>query len=687
MKSLLLSFFLLLSFPLFAQKKPVIPTMPDLAKLQKMSPAELEAYKQKMLKQYSGQAKKIADANDLKIDETLLPDFSLQPPPKDLARLALIPSRPPTLTQLADGLRESKKTLESLLPKPVLDEVKAITGTQTPAQQQSTSIAAFYAGKPAQALLLSMNSALQDIRQPTAWNNLAGLFNMTGLEHKAIPVLMTQIQQEPDNPTLLNNMGQAYLGLGDLVSAERFLTQCLAQDPLNPEAAHSMGIIKFFEKQFDEGAKYFEKELEVVYRRGTVALLKKHGRPANLYKLRKRGGRIPGKNYFEEIELAKFVLPEMPMTVEEEALAEKKAEAPLKSIAAEIVFWSGAALEDDPAARKAEGSRPPGVFSDLVDELLHGLNDAFPPENLSLLTTDEIERLKIMTDAYYAKLAAIKCPEPPETANILQRKAFAKKCCEEQTPVTDAFMAQYNGLVQAKLRTVQGRWKDYLNGLINIVSLDPNYGNRKLVYANVQAYFTLLVQAWQSARFEPRPVMGCDPTMTPELTDSLIASARNVDLHCPKWLNFEIDLQGGKLKGDCSKFEIELGKGIITSFEKNFRTGTSTLAAGVGASARFGGVGKASVKQFLYVSYDNNNTITDVGLKGKSEIGINTESETLMGDDIAKISSWVAGAEAGYTLGFESGFKSYVKGKGIIADYLQLENNPPPAPPNKLKSY
>ncbi|HVF97064.1 MAG TPA: hypothetical protein VM871_07075, partial [Flavisolibacter sp.] len=407
--------------------------MPDIGKLQKMSPAQLEAYKQKILKQYSSQAKQIADANNLKIDETALPDFTLQPPPKDLVRLSLIPKQPPTLIQLADGLRQSKKVLESVMPKPVLEEVEKITATQTPAQQQSTSIAVFYADKPAQALLISMNSALQNVQQLTAWNNLAGLFNMTGLEHKAIPILMNALQQEPDNAMLLNNMGQAYLGLGDMISAEHFLTQCLAVDPLNPEANRSMGMIKFFQKQLNEGSKYFEKELEVAYRRSTVALLKKHGKPANLYNLRKKQGRIPTKDYMEEIELAKFSLPALPMATDEEEAAKKKAEGPLQSMAAELAFWSRISLEDNAAERRAEGARPPGVYSDLVDELLHGLHDVFPPANLAILTNSDIDHLKSLTDRYYEKLLTMKCPEPPAHATVPELKAYAKKCCVEQT--------------------------------------------------------------------------------------------------------------------------------------------------------------------------------------------------------------------------------------------------------------
>ena len=129
-----------------------------------------------------------------------------------------------------------------------MDEVKAITSKETPAQQQSSSIAEFYSDNPVQALLISMNAALQNTAQMTGWNNLAALYNMSGLEHKAIPVLMNQLQIEPGNSMLLNNMGQAYLGLGDISKAENYLTQCLAVDPLHPEANRSMGMIKNFSK-------------------------------------------------------------------------------------------------------------------------------------------------------------------------------------------------------------------------------------------------------------------------------------------------------------------------------------------------------------------------------------------------------------------------------------------------------
>lgn len=656
MKACLLCFFLLTCIVLFAQK---------------MTPAQ-EAYRQKLLKQYSAKANALSAGYNLKIDESRLPGFDVQPPPKDLARLASLPKQPPTLVQLADGLRASKKQLEAAMPKAVVESVSKTVASQTQAQNQSTAVGLLRNDQPAQSLLVAMNAALQDVQNPLAWNNLAAVFNMTGLEHKAIPILMQQLQQDPTNATLLNNTGQAYLGLGDVVQAENFLTQCLAQDPLHPEANRSMGLIKFFQKQFDEGAKYFEKELAVAYRRSTVALLKKHGRPANLYNIRKRSGKVPGKNYMEEVKLDKFKLPALPMTCDDEPRATIEAQGPLASMTAEMLFWNGVLTETDQAQVAAEGKRPPGVYSELVDELLHGLHDAFPPENLTLLAPDDIDKLQNMMDAYYARVATIKCPPVPDNATVLEAKAFAKKCCEETTPIADAFMAAYNGLIKAKLNTVQGRWKQYLNDLINIASLDPSYANRKMVYAEVQAYFVFLVNAWNSVRFEHKPVVGCDPAMSDAEADSLMASARNVDLRCPPWLNFEIDLQGAKFKADCSKFEIEVGSGIVTNFEKNFKTGTVTLAAGFSKSAEKFDAGKGSVKQYVYFAFDNDWQCVDAGLKGKAEFGINTGAIPLL-DGAGKGSAWLDGIEAGYTLSIESGWNSYVKGKGVLTDVFKAE--------------
>ena len=111
----------------------------------------------------------------------------------------------------------------------------------------------------------------------------------------------------------------------------------------------------------------------------------------------------------------------------------------------------------------------------------------------------------------------------------------------------------------------------------------------------------------------------------------------------------------------------------MAGYERDFKTGTSTIMAGAGLSAKFfANIGKASVKQFVYISFDNNLNFSDFGIRGKAEVGI--------GDNPIKIGKGkaggtIAGIEGGYTWGINSGFNSSVKGKGAIADFVKIESN------------
>ena len=658
-----------------AQRKSAATAMPDINKLMKMSPAEIEAYKQRMLKQASEDAKGLAAANNIKINEMVLPDFELKLPVKDIKRLSLLPVQPPTIIQLADAVRQSKQQLESVTPKAVLDEVKAITANQTPAQQQSSSIAEFYSDNPVQALLIAMQSALQNTAAPTAWNNLAALYNMSGLEHKAIPVLMRGLADDPGNSMLLNNMGQAFLGLGDIEQATSYLQQCLAQDPLNPEANRSMGMISYFNREYAKATKYFEQELEVAHRRSTLALMKQQGIKINLYQIRKKRTGIPHKDFFEEIGFSKFRLPALPKNAEEATTWRDENASYLKSLVSEFNFWSsnGQVTED---ILKAEGKQRPYLYSDLEMILTGELGDEFIPL-LGLLTDQESNELQHTIEDYYAALAEAKCPPVPNVpgggAELMA--AYQKKCCDLHKPIVDAYVSKRNSFIRARFDIVNTRWKNYINGMIANVQLNPTAGNKKMVYSTIAEYFGFLLNTINTyACFEPVPGECYYSAMTSEQSENLITAIHQIDFNCPAWLNLELDVQVAKIKADCSKYAIEAGALLRAGYEHNFKTGTSTISAGAGVKAKFfAGAGGADIKQMVYVSFDNNNEFSDFGLKGTASVKIG-DNPFDIADGIYKVGGVVAGVEGGYTLGINSGFNSSVKGKGIIADFIKIES-------------
>ncbi|WP_407520238.1 hypothetical protein PDL71_09275 [Lacibacter sp. MH-610] len=663
---------LMLSFHLSVQsqsKKPVNPAMPDVNAMMKMSPAELEAYKQKILKQSSMQAKQIAAQSNIKLDEMLLPDFEVKMPPKDMKRLALIPKQPPTLIQLADGLLQSKKQLESVTPKVIVEEVKNITAVQTPEQQHGSAIGAFYGDKPVEALLIAMNAVLKNPSEAIGWNNLAAMMNMTGLEHKAIPILMHHLQNEPDNSMLLNNMGQAYLGLGDIGMAELFLKQCLQSDPYHPEANRSMGMIRFFYKEYEEGMKYFEKELETAMRRSTLALMRSKNSALNLYRLRKRRPNMPQRNFFDEIQLGKFTHAPLPERTDETRTALAKMESFGQSVTNEMLYWNEKSLLSKEEIR-IDGQRIPGIYADLVEALLHDLHEVYTPQELSLFTDLDLNHIAELLNDYHRKLAAVECPVAPAGATHEVYEAYIKKCCDLKKPIMDAFVQQYNAFVTARAKRGIGIWREYINDLINIVSLEPSAGNKIMVYKALHGYFIFLSGTGMGQFLDPP--MECSVQLNTNEADSIIASSRNVDLKCPQALNIEFDVVIAKLKADCNKYAIEGGKLLQGMYEHNFRTGTTTLAAGVGLKAKFfKETGSADIKQMVYISFDNNNEFSDFGLMGKASVKI-ADNPISVGEK-GKIGGTIGGIEGGYTLGMNSGWKSYVKGTGALADFIKIQ--------------
>jgi tetratricopeptide (TPR) repeat protein len=629
-------------------------SIPDAARMAKMSPAELDAYKQQLLKQASSRARQLAAQYDRKIDETALPDFEVKAPVKDLKRLALIPPVAPSMTELFAAVRRSQQQLESVTPAPVVQEVRAMAAKEDGAGLQGAAIGQWLNNNPVQALLLSMESARKSPAELTAWNNLAAIYNMTGLQHKAIPILQRWLQQEPRNAMLLNNMGQAYLGLGDITKAKQWLQQCLSVDELNPEANRSMAMIASFAGQVDEAMQYFEKELQVAMRRSSLGHIKKMGRSVNLAAIRKRRSDIPHRDLFTEIGLDKFRIPDLPASTDGYAAWKTESSKLLKSLSAEYFFWLNAA---NTMARGTpeDGKRIPGLYADLADQLLGEHGDEYAPL-LGIVRKEDVPAMQQIETDYWNKMDKNPCPQPPLDPLGGDRliKAYAVKCCGLHKPIVDAYVSQSNAFIGSRINLALANWKSYVNGWIDIVQLDPSTGGKMGVYKVVADYFAFLIGAVQAVTAEPPPAE-CMIKMSIEEADAIISAKHDIELNCPDWLSLKYDIGPFSLSADCSKFAVEGGEGILGGYEKNFRTGVCTLSLGIGEKANFQNAFKATLKQMVYISFDNNNQMTDLGLKGSSQV-----------------STDIGGLKAGYSLGLHSGFSAAVNGKGILKSFVNL---------------
>lgn len=650
----------------FAQQKNVSA---DVEKLMKMTPAERQQYAEELKKKYSNPSAQPA----MPQSPYGSIDLDVRPPVKDIKRLSMIPIAPPKRTELMQQVQQSKQQLQSVSPKPVVEEVKKYSAQSTSEQLQNAAIANYYGNSPERALLLMMEAVQKQPDSVLAWNNLGALLTMSGLEHRAVPILQYCLGRVPGSSMVLNNLGQAYLGLGDLQKAMKYLEECIKEDSLNPDANHSLGMMHMWQNNFDKAVACFARELEVCTRNSTLSYLKKMDKKISLRAIQQRKNRLngrPQKNHFEEIALSKFKIPALPTTLREADAYKAEYEHFYQSVSAEREFWMGQVITLEES--EAEGKRAPGVYASYANMLMEELTQEYSPEYLANFSNEDAAALLELTSQYSTALYTAKCPDPPAGLSIDGLAAFETKCCEEvKRPLADKLIASYGSFYRPRMEMAQQRWKTMINELIDIAQLDPSSGNKLMIYRTVAAYFAFLGQA---ASYGPHAELpNCKTNYDPNREDSVIEANRAWQLECPSWLNIEMDMEVAKFKADCSKYTIEAGSALIGQYEYSFKEGTATFAIGYGVKAKFAAdLVKAGIKEMVYISFDKYGNFADLGYRGKYEVGV---SDTPIKLGMIKLGTTIAGVEANHSWGINSGFTSNVKGKGVLADFIKIDKS------------
>lgn len=628
-------------------------TMEDMKRFAAMSPDEQQAFKTKMLQQAEGQLKQKTAAMNINLDETVLPTSQLKPPKPDLQRISTIPAAPPSRQQLVQQVSKMEAALKSTIGPAIVQQVETFSAEKSLKEIQSATVGGWYGVSAESSMLLGVKAIAKDPTDLLSWNNLAALMNLNGLEHQAIPILQHCLTVEPDNSTLLNNIGQAWLGLGDLVKSKQFLQRCLKLDDLHPEANRSMALIYLFGNDNANALKHLEKEMQVAQRKSSLAYLVKSGQrdKINLAALRKRKMQmdgVPSRDFFTEIALDKFKIPDPPASSMATRAWKQEHAGLFKSLAEEMLFWMQAGTPSEEEL-KEDGRKHHGFYHDLVDELIRDLGDQYIPLFV-YISEDDLPYLNQLHQEYAEKDRNTPCPD----AAGISIEAYNRLCCDLKTPLIDQLMNKYNSYLSAKIEQAQSNYKQYINGLISIVQLDPSLANKLLVYRAVSHYFGFL-QGAIGAYLVLDPYMTCyDARMTSEEAAAALKSAREVDIQCPSWLKMNVSLKVASLKADCEGFNIEADvyKLIQVGAEKKFKTGTSTLYVGAGISGSFKSVASGSIKQQFYVVFDHNNEFADLGMRGSAS-----------GD----LAGGMIGAEFGYDFALNAGFNAQgaVKSKWV----------------------
>lgn len=184
-------------------------------------------------------------------------------------------------------------------------------------------------------------------------------------------------------------------------------------------------------------------------------------------------------------------------------------------------------------------------------------------------------------------------------------------------------------------------------------------------FANVIGNGRMMVLAYKKSYFEILHNLSRDSKIifpacsdAPENDIDTLAAGEKKDDECP--FNMKINLVVGEISMDCKKFGIEMSAGLSFSAEKEFASGETTLAIGIGLEGKLpvpipiinagGGVG---ISEQLYVTFNRDNNPSDIGIK------MEVKASGGLGVEGGPLSTNIGGIEtkAGYSLGLNTGWK------------------------------
>ena len=632
-------FYILLSFSLqksFAQ----VPTQAELNKMMTEANELLKKYGNDSTVKKTGSKEKNSPA-----PVSGFPYEHVRLPPKKSRLIAMIPKKSLKEAEIKNMATTLYNQLKKNCGKAIVANAEKIVHTRPADELSQLAVLLWYNNSPEAATLLAVYAASQS-QEGLVLNNCSAILNAAGLAPYAVSFLQYSLQQHPDNSLLLNNLGQAYFSLGETDSAQHYLMQCIRRSPMNPEANKTEAVIETAKGDKEAARKRIEEALQVSFTEEGKRILKYLDPSAYYHRFIKPRVKVP--EYFNTY---KFKLP--PLCLNRGDVARAIAEVDAYQKSAEVLIKKYAAITAAHFKTQADNlmniyeQRSSGnnsfsnisktrplqntaavILVNLEKEFNHriGLIDKkykqLDKDVTRLQKEHEIEFQKIIIDFADQQNEYSKSHEGPS-------EAISREECKTKNDLFNRYQLTYVDLAEKTIDQYYQVWADHINDICFWLYLGAV---SKTQYHELFARYTAIFLArLQGLAGKSRPMFRyCDK-------DPLAATSREMSIKepdCP--VNLEITLVVGKINIDCEVFELELGEFALFGFEKNFKTGTTTIAFGAGISKglfdlEFGSSKGETIpysamefgaKQQFYITFDRDNSISDIGVLWEAEADI-----------------------------------------------------------------
>lgn len=618
-------------------------------------------------------------------------------PAKNPALMAALPSKPMnngSMSTYLQNLYTAYKTKVPIGAVQVAQKAGNFLGG-SPDKMAMVGLAAWRNGAQYEGILLLLQAGISKPSDPLLLNNLSALLNLSGASIHAIPVLRTLLNRYPHNPMLLNNLGQAYAGVGEVDSAMQYFRRVFAKSPQHPEARNTAGQIEKQRGNKTEAIKHFQESLKGAHNEGALEGLNDLTNKNYYVKLPPLGSPI-SLPYFNEF---KYKLPKQCSGPADAPYISQEHDDFVRFIEKVAGAYSNLAF-----AEKSEGekqlqedskkmqqkvleylrsgkpmSTAPSLGSDINIAALRKLSDInmrmatidLPEHTREMEKLDSIykglirdykNKLEKLADEYAQKRSKYDCGEGrgADCAAIekLNKEECAKRVALGNASQTAISAAKVDWQME-QLRFM--RWQFKSAAFYGYLSAFNKHMANAAFYEACTRYLSEL----KKLAYHPFVCAGgsCDNKIVQ--TKSKDENDDTEKMDCPIDINVPFII--GKIVLNCDKFEFSAGEGLIFTATKDFKTKQTTMSLGAGLQFEgskewgiFSADVSASATEAIYIVWDKDDKVTDVGLAVKAEASIKAEAKVELpggiGKDQLPQKEIKIEGEFGYTLGVNSGW-------------------------------
>ncbi len=538
-------------------------------------------------------------------------------PERKTALLASLPKRNISQQELTTFLTAIYTELKKKLPVEKVNAAqKIITALKgDPEKLAITGVTAWYQNAPSDALLLLTYAASKSPDDHTL-NNCGAIFNLCGLEDKAIPVLKYVLAHQPDNSTVLNNIGQAYAGLGELDTAMHYLMACRTVNPSHPEACATAAYIEAERGNTAEAVKLMSEALKTGYSDARVKFINAINPNNSLPLFTMHDLDLKNSLFFRN----DFSFPpncrQWSNCEDVDAKQQEfndKIGALIKRYQADIAQNSMVTLTTMSPFNEAVYFK----LKQIGDDYVYRIQQAFELMMSQVKTiTESSNNERMVSDAKYdAEYRA--CYGRSDQAQC--QDAVTYRQCIERKGMDERY---FNAMADVSENYKNKRFPldlEYTNKVIWLMSLrstDDRFLKAETAVVALQLLHTVTTYTLST----------CSPAGKPNCEQYNPANPNNPsspaykNSKCP--INIIVPFVVGKINLNCSKFEFEAGQGLVFTYEKDFISKETTIALGPGASVGNRWIAEAGVKAQGYVKFDGNNQPVDAGVSAEVEVEI-----------------------------------------------------------------